>query len=284
MRSNISASALETFWRCGEAYRRRYVEREIIPPGFALMIGSSLHKGAEENFRQKIETHEDLPVDDIVEAAVAEFQSRTTGGDFVLTSEEESIGARKVIGAYTDLVADMADIHARVQAPDYQPIAVEVSTLIELPNASRDLLTVTDLRDDQGRVVDFKTALRKKSRSEVETSTALTAYAAAYRVDFGRDPSSVRLDTVLKPRLSTSSSSSTRKRKTTRDSDHRQVLEATRGEPHYLVLAERIDATVRAIEAGIFTPTSPTAWQCSQKWCGYARTCPFYTKRSEDEL
>lgn len=279
MRLHLSASQLETFWRCGEAYRRRYVEGEKIPPGFALLIGSSIHKGAEHNFRQKIETHEDLPVDEIIDKAVADFEERACS-EVILTAEEESIGAGKVRGAYVDLVADMADIHARVQAPEYQPIAVEVSTVIELPG-DRDLLTVTDLRDDRGRVVDFKTAMRKKHRSEVETSTALTAYAAAYRHEYGVYPTAVRLDTVLKPRISTSPRRTT---KITRDSDHRQVLDGTRGDAELMVLANRIDATQAAIDAGIFTPTSPTAWQCSQKWCGYARTCKFYTRRSEDDV
>jgi hypothetical protein len=47
------------FQRCGEQYRRRYLENEIIPPGISARIGSGVHKAAEINFRAKIQTGED---------------------------------------------------------------------------------------------------------------------------------------------------------------------------------------------------------------------------------
>lgn len=257
----ISSSRMETFWRCGEQYRRRYEENEIIPPGIALLVGSGVHTGAETNFRQKIETHVDLPIDDVIDAAIAGFESRIHRDSFELTAEEQSRGAKRVIAEATDQVAAMAEILAVEVVPDYQPIAVEVATLIELPG-THDLLTITDLRDDQGRVTDFKTAGRKKNQHEVDSSMQLTAYAAAYRKDHGNDPAEVRLDTLLK----------------TKRVD-RQLLVSRRDESDYEVLGNRIDSTLAAINAGIFTPTSPTNWQCSERWCGYARTCPFFSKR-----
>lgn len=262
IKPHMSSSRLETFWRCGEQYRRRYEERHIIPPGIVLLVGTGVHVGAETNFRQKIESHVDLPIDDVIDAAVAGFETRLRKESFELTTEEQSIGARRVIADATDQVAAMAEILAIEVAPDYQPIDVEVATLIELPTTSHDLLTVTDLRDDQSRVTDFKTAGRKKNQQEADSSIQLTAYAAAYRADKGEDPKEVRLDTLLK----------------TKRVD-RQLLVSHRDESDYEVLANRIDATLAAINAGIFTPTSPTNWQCSERWCGYARTCPFFSKR-----
>lgn len=261
MKPHMSSSRMETFWRCGEQYRRRYVEKHIVPPGIALLVGTGLHVGSEVNFKQKIHTHCDLPIDDIVDAAVSGFEKRIHNESYELTSEESAVGARKVIAQAKDLVANMAEIFAVDVAPDYQPVAVEVTTLIELPG-THDLVTVTDLRDDQGRVTDFKSAGRKKSQQEADSSTQLTAYAAAYGMDHGHDPVEVRLDTLLKNKRV-----------------DRQVLVSHRDASDYLVLANRIDATVAAINAGIFTPTSPTNWQCSERWCGYARTCPFFSKR-----
>ncbi len=148
---------METFWRCGEQYRRRYVEKHIVPPGISLLVGTGLHVGSEVNFKQKIHTHRDLPIDDVVDAAVSGFEKRIHNESYELTSEESAIGARKVIAQAKDLVANMAEVFAVDVAPDYQPVAVEVTTLIELPG-THDLVTVTDLRDDQGRVTDFKSA------------------------------------------------------------------------------------------------------------------------------
>lgn len=263
MKPHLSASQLETFWRCGEQYRRRYIERERIPPGIVLLVGSGVHIGAETNFKQKIDSHVDLPIDDIIDAAVNGFETRIRKDSFELTTEESSIGARKVIAQAKDQVAAMAEILAIEVVADYQPTEVEVTTLIEMPECSHDLVTVTDVRDDRSRVVDFKTSGRKKNLQEVHASIQLTAYAAAYRADHGTDPAAVMLDTLLKNKRV-----------------DRQVLTSQRDVTDYVVLAERIDATLQAINAGIYTPTSPLNWQCSERWCGYARTCPFFSKRT----
>ena len=50
----ISPSQLNTFENCGEAYKRRYLDKEIIPPVVAALRGTGVHRGAEMNFVQKI--------------------------------------------------------------------------------------------------------------------------------------------------------------------------------------------------------------------------------------
>lgn len=254
---HVSNSQLSMYWRCPEQYRRRYMEKEILPPGIALLTGGAIHSGAEVNFRQKIESHQDLAEADIVGASVAAFETATTGG-YALSDEELLRGATVVLGEAKDQTAKLAEVHAQQQAPDYQPVAVEQSTRILLPNASRDLLAITDLRDDQRRVVDIKTAGRKKPQSEVDGSIQLTIYAAAYQIDCGEPPSEVRLDTLIKTKK-----------------PGRQVLSSIRDRTDFQVLINRINATLAAIEAGNFPPCSPDAWQCSSRWCGYARTCPY---------
>ena len=261
---HISNSQLSMYWRCPEQYRRRYMEKEILPPGIALLTGSAIHAGAETNFRQKIETHKDLPASDIVDAAVAGFDAGTTGG-YALSDEEATRGAVAVLADAKDQIAGLAQVHADQQAPDYQPVTVEHKTRIVLPKASRDLLAITDLRDDKARVVDIKTAARRKPQSEVDGSIQLTIYAAAYQVDCGQPPSEVRLDTLVKTKKV-----------------GRQVLSSTRDRTDFQVLANRINATLAAIEAANFPPCSPDAWQCSARWCGYYRTCPYVNSERLD--
>ena len=57
---HISFSSLSMFLKCGEQFRRRYECNEIIPPSASLARGTCGHKSLEANFRQKIETREDL--------------------------------------------------------------------------------------------------------------------------------------------------------------------------------------------------------------------------------
>ena len=258
---HLSATQMEMYSRCPESYRRRYVEGEKIPPAVAMLKGTGLHRAAETNFRQKVETHRDLPTSQIVEAAVAAFEAELAAG-VTLDVEEESIGPTKVIGQAKDDVADLAEVHARHQAPDYQPTLVEEQVRIELPGP-RDLLAVIDLVDDERRVVDFKTAKRKKSQDDVDGSVQLTVYAAAHQALTGERPAVVRLDTLVQTSKKT----------------ERQILDSTRDDADLVALSHRINAITAAVDAGIFPPTTPDNWMCSQRWCGFWRTCPYVAKR-----
>jgi hypothetical protein len=256
---HISATQLEMFWRCPEQYRRRYIEGERLPPGVALLVGSGMHIGAQVNFAQKIETHKDLLSAHIVQAAIHGFENRVAGDGFLLSEEEASRGAKVVLGEAKDLTAKLAGAHAEHQAPDYQPVAVEHTTRIVFPNASHDLLGVTDLRDDQDRVTDFKTAKSKPPADDAERSTQLTIYAAAFQIENARPPSEVRLDVITKTKT-----------------PGRHVLVSHRDRSDFAVLANRVNVTLAAIKAGVFPPASPGNWACSAKWCGFALTCPYF--------
>ena len=253
----LSMTRLEMYSRCGEQFRRRYVEGEIIPPGIALAVGSGVHAGAEVNFRQKIESYADLPETEVVEAAVAGFEGFVAGG-IQLTPDEESVGAAKVIGKAKDQVAALASVHAREQAPDYQPVSVEERFLLELPDASYDLVGVPDLVDDQGRVVDIKTRGRRFSQADADKNLQLTMYAAAFRRHYGRDPAALRLDTLLKTKK-----------------PGRHVVETHRGDADYAALAARVNAMIAGLEKGVFMPAEVGHWCCSPTWCGYWNTCPY---------
>jgi hypothetical protein len=258
---HLSHTQIEMHCRCGEAYRRRYVEGEVIPPGIALLEGKAVHGGAEVNFRQKMESHMDLPEQDIVDAAVAKFETERAGG-YCLTAEEEARGASVVLGEAKDTTAALARLHAKEQAPAYQPVAVEHSTRIVLPHATHDLLAITDLRDDQGRIVDLKTAKKSPPQSDVDRSMQLTIYAAANMVDTGSLPFEVRLDVLVKNKA-----------------PKRVVLSSTRTMTDIDVLANRMNATLNAISKGVFTPAPVGAWNCSPRWCGYWATCPYINSK-----
>ena len=60
---HISVSALEMHQRCPKQYEFRYVEGMKIPPGIALIRGKAFHSGVAHNYKQKIESAKDLPLD-----------------------------------------------------------------------------------------------------------------------------------------------------------------------------------------------------------------------------
>jgi RecB family exonuclease len=245
---HISASQLESYCRCGEAYRRRYIEKEIIAPSIALVKGKGFHKGAEHNMRQKIASRVDLPVDDIVGAAVAEYELHAKD------CESNSL----TIGQEKDSLVRLAELHAKEQAPDYQPVIVEQSVRIELPNSNRDLLGIIDLADDKGRVTDFKTSGKRKNQAEADSSVQLSVYAIGYHAALGAPPKELRLDVLVNNKKPS-----------------RQIITTERGISDINALAHRIETVTSAIDAGVFAPATPGAWWCSEKMCGYYRSCPY---------
>lgn len=255
---HISHSQLEMFWRCAEQYRRRYIEGEILPPGIALIQGKAIHSGAEHNFKQKKNSFTDLPKSEIVDAAIASFETEISGG-YVLDDGESSRGASIVIGEAKDLTAKLAELHAKEQAPEYQPVLVEHRTRIVFEKASHDLLSITDLIDDKNRVTDIKTAKRSMPQATVDSSNQLTIYSAARYSETGSLPTEVRFDNLIKTKT-----------------PKRQLLKSKRTMVDLQILSNRINVTIASINAGLFPPCPTGSWNCSPKWCGYFMAgCPY---------
>lgn len=265
--AHVSASQLDMLARCGEQYRRVYLEGERQPPGIALVKGTGLHGGAEANFRQKIETHTDMRLRDIVDASVAAYDEAIAGG-VAFTPLEASRGVGLVLAEGRDDVAELATVHAKHQAPQYQPLAVEQEVRLELPG--KPLLGYVDLIAEANyvdgkppeqrtvAVVDLKTSGKRKSQKEADTSTQLTVYAAAAPT-LGIEADEMRLDVLVQTKSGTT----------------RQVLATTRDSRDFAALAARLNAYHATLAAGTFVPASPLSWWCSPKWCGFYRTCPY---------
>lgn len=255
---HLSVTQIEMHGKCQEQYRRRYIERDVIPPGFALVRGSAVHEAAEANMRQKISSRRDLPAQDVVDMAAAAFEHRVQSG-VSLNAEEASRGLSVVKGETLDMVARLARLHAVAQAPDYQPVAVEEAVLVTLPAASRDLLCVIDLVDETGTLADFKTSAKAKTQQEADESLQLTTYHFAWQAKTGAVPTSLVLDVAVDKETG----------------QKRQRLETDRTRHDVLALGRRFAAVSAAVDSGVFAPAPVGAWWCSEKFCGYHASCPF---------
>ena len=91
MIDRLSVSQLDMFARCGEQYRRRYIEGEIVPPGIAARIGTGVHKAAETNWREKMRTGRDMPLDAVQDCAAEAYHKALQDGVF-FRSEERRVG------------------------------------------------------------------------------------------------------------------------------------------------------------------------------------------------
>lgn len=258
MKPTISPSKLDMYFRCGEQYRRRYIEREIIPPGVALVKGRAVHKASEVNFTQKISSREDLPVDVLTDAAAQEVDVVVAGEGIALTPEETGRGVARVKDEIRDRAVALARLlHKRI-APTIQPVLVERFVKLELPRHSHDLTGRLDLADEAGFIRDLKTASRSKNADEVAQSAQLTYYAAAYKRLMQKEPAGVTLEVLVdKARPAV------------------QRLEATRTVADKRVFLNKINAMLAGLKAGVFLPAAPGSWACSPRYCGYWSTCPY---------
>lgn len=256
----LSPTQLDMLCRCPEQYRRRYCEHEKLPPAVALLRGISFHHAAADNFRQKFETCVDLRPADIVDIAVDKFDREVEhAGEIRLDGDDAGKAVADVVGRERDTLVDYCNVFATDQAPDYMPQYVEVFARVEIENSTHDLAGKIDLADTDDRVVDFKTGARAKSQADADSSVQLTIYSALFYAHSGRLASSLRLDAAV----------------VTKTKAYRSAVDTERTPADIDALAERFDAAVDAIAAGVFLPAVPGTWWCSKRFCGYYSTCRF---------
>lgn len=261
---HVSASQLITFGKCGEAFRRRYVCGDKIPPTLAQTRGKSIHAAAEMEFRQKITSRTDLPASQVVDRAVAEFDGSVVLEDLMLTTEEQLRGKRVVVGEERDRVARLTEVFAERVAPSYQPEAVEVRQRIVIPKAPRDIVGVVDfignliVAPTERGITDYKTTTKASPQSRWDTDPGLSVYALIYRAKYGEPPKFLNVEELIDgatPRV---------KQSTT-----------TRARPDFEALVARLNAVLQALTQGVFPPAPLSAWWCSPGHCGYWSSCRF---------
>lgn len=279
---HFSPSQLERASKCGESYRRYYIEGDRPPPAVVMLRGRGVHAGARLNYEQKIESRVDLPAREIVDAAVAAFDGDLDRDGCELRQDEQQRGLKVVLAEARDETASIAAALAKLQAPVYQPLMVEEAVRIEL-DGDRDLFGYVDLVAEPSDpiqhalttksgvftvnsghvpkfVVDTKTGKKKKTQLDVDKSIALTFYGAAAHIKFAGPADAVCLDTFVLRQSG----------KIDRD-----VVWSTRGEEDYDALMARVDSLSLMLEAGVFMPAPADAWWCSPTYCPYWTTCPY---------
>jgi hypothetical protein len=256
MIDHLSISQLDTYSRCGEVYRRRYVEGEIIPPGLPARIGSGVHKGAEINFKAKIETGQDEPLD-VIQDAAAEAYHRELGKG-VFFSPEEAPGAKRAMAEGKDTVVSLATLFRNGLAPLIQPRLVEEKVVIDLPGVDLPVVTILDCYTKDGALRDLKTSGKKWTDERAHSSHQPTAYREAVKAATGEYPESICFDVLVSGKTPAL-----------------QTISTFRTEDDLAVLIRKFQTMMAGINAGIFPPAEPGSWMCSQKWCGYWYSCPF---------
>ena len=257
----LHVSGLEMLSKCGEQFRRRYIEREKIPPGVALIVGSATHKSIEKNLKSVINNGGLLPLEEIKDTARDALVNNWNSG-VMLNDDEMKDGLEKTRAGAIDKAVRLSELHATKKAPEIRPTHIERKWNIELPNYPMDLVGQIDIQEGSIRIRDSKTSGKTPAKTIADESIQLTAYALAVKIIDGKEVSEVSFDYLI-------------------DTKEPQALSfsSTRTNEDFQVLLRRIENAIIVIEKGSFMPARETDWWCGQKWCGYWNSCKFATKK-----
>lgn len=259
MKPQLHWSHLSMYTKCGEQFRRRYVEGEILPPGVGAVAGTAMHKGIELDLRHKLETGALAPAEEVVETArdsVAKTFDSPLG--VFLSDEEKAEGEKAVLGKTIDAAVACSALHHRELAPLARPVRVERKWVLELDNFPFDLGGTIDC-DEGGAIWDWKSSKYAPADDEAETSGQVSLYSLAKKAHDGAFPL-VRLGYVVKTKAL-----------------YTVVQETRRDKGSVAPMIAALERIAAGIEREVFpfaASMSPRPWWCGPKWCGYYSTCP----------
>lgn len=167
---HVSHSQLSMWLRCPRQWEFRYVMGFREPPSGAQIEGGSYHKTLEINFKQKVDSHQDLPLDQCLDAYSDEWDARISGEEDVDWGEKEP-------GAYKDEGVSLVTEYMASTAFYVQPVIVELR--LESKLAGTKFVCVPDMVDSNKIVIDHKTAARAYTQADVDYDIQATAEAFA---------------------------------------------------------------------------------------------------------
>lgn len=219
-----------------------------------MAAGTSVHAGIELNYRQKTETGEDLPIEQVQQASAEAWEREAPG---VLFDEDDNPGRIK------DAIVAGAAAYHRTVAPKVQPLIVEESIEVVLEGVGHTLLVKPDVVTKDHVLRDTKTVKSADKRAvttkqlAVDRGVQVSLYSGAAQVRLGHLPNRAVLDLI------------------TRHPTKSEVVSVTA-----IPKQEQVDRAYftvaqvsRGIEAGQFLPAPVDSWKCTPKWCGYYQEC-----------
>lgn len=256
MSFELHQSMLNSWLKCGEQFRRRYIEGEIIPPGIAARRGTGVHKGAEINHRQKVKTGVDLPVSDLQDAARDEFV-RVVKERGVFIPKDEVSGKNRLLNEGLNQVVESMIIYHQDIAPHIHPVMVEERLSAEIEGFPMPLGGSLDVSDDQGKIIDLK-VMKGKNQAWADKQLQATFYYLLYKEATGEFPKQFNFELIVP----------------NKDIVHKRLI-TQRAERDFIVLRRLVEVFQHDLQTGVFRPAEPDSWVCTPKFCGYYPTCKF---------
>jgi len=236
----LSPSQVRTFLDCQARWWFKYGLMLPEPKNSSLALGLAVHRALEVNFREKMETHEDLDTAGVVMLFRDAWMEQAGQTQFMPDESQHDIRrtGERLVAKYMDEVA-----------PQVEPVAVEMDVQGEISGVP--VRGRVDLLDEGGRLIDIKTASRRPSWVSPDYAFQL----ATYRQITPGASGEVRIDSLVK----TVNPQIVQQSYTVGDADVR----ATK------VLFPMVQ---EAMGSGMYCPNRQSLL-CSHKHCGFSKQC-----------
>lgn len=251
MISHVSNTQLSMFARCQAAWAFRYRDGLIMPPTGKMMRGTCIHRSLAHNYLPKIESHEDMPVDDVLDCYSTHYDEES----HVVEWHNENKGEMKDAGV------SVVREYQETIAPQTQPTDVEqgfsmgLSWTEDEEPREMQFRGIIDLLTDHGVLIDHKSTAQTPKSPRQSDVNQLAGYVLGAEAMNGSEPKTARLDylVMLKaPKIV------------------RFDVDITEGRKKFLL--GQIPRIVKAMEAGNYYPARGNMY-CSETACGYYQKC-----------
>jgi CRISPR/Cas system-associated exonuclease Cas4 (RecB family) len=248
---NMLTKCQMQFYHCVE----RGIKR---PPGSALIVGSGLHDSGRFTMVRKRDEKILPKKSEVTDVARDSINNRWDQEGIWLKDDEKTIGLKKLRGKLVDEACDFSVKHWETVAVNVDPVLIEKPFKLVFPNGW-SLAGTIDITDNFDNVRDLKSARKAPSKTAIEDSIQLSAYAFAYFTEKKIYPVPVGYDHLVLYKKGVEYKPQTGF-KTNKD---------------FKRLMKYFDTAIRCITSGIFMPANPDAWWCSKNWCGYWDLCAY---------
>jgi putative RecB family exonuclease len=184
---HLSSSQVNMYLRCPAQYYFRYCRGLKLPPTAPLTRGKCVHSGAEYNYKHKLQTRQDRPVQEVLEYVDAEFEEAREATDW----------QDKDPGQVKDETIALAETYHTQVATKIQPYFVEKGFTFEVPGLGIPYQVYLDLVDEDLVIRDTKTSGRTPAKTAIAQSLQLTSYHLCFQMLTGFPPAGVALDYVV---------------------------------------------------------------------------------------
>ena len=248
-----SVSQMNTYTSCPRKYRFAYIDKDIniMRDNANTTLGLALHKAQEFNYRQKIESKKDLPLEEInafmLNFLMTAFKNNVENPNFF----PFKYGKKGTGEALMAQASEMLKLHYEQIMVNTQPLFVELPIVLKING--QEFLQYIDLIDDQYIIRDLKTSGSRMNESAIDINTQLIGYSIGFRAKFGRKEKGVQLDVIVKTKT-----------------PQIQQLRGETTDTNVARFLESLEQVNRGIENAVFPPVD-NPMICS--WCDFRELC-----------